>query len=58
MTMREVRPGYWNGEIWHQGRRKKISFASAADPLKLYEAQKRVEIRQTVTLRQHCGERS
>ncbi|GEM_PF-1997304 len=47
MTMREVRPGYWNGEIWHQGRRKKISFKGSAADAKLYEAQKRVEIRQT-----------
>ncbi len=47
MAMREVRPGVWKGEIWHQGRRRTITFHGSASGAKLYEAQKRIEIRQT-----------
>jgi integrase len=47
MTMREVRPGVWKGEVWHQGRRQTITFHGSASDAKLYEAQKRIEIRQT-----------
>lgn len=43
--MREVKPGLWKGEIWHQGRRQTITFRGSAADAKLYEAEKRIEIR-------------
>ena len=45
MSMREVKPGYWKGEIWHQGKRQTISFQGSAADAKIYEARKRIEIR-------------
>jgi len=45
MSMREVKPGLWKGEIWHQGRRQTITFRGSAADAKVFEAKKRIEIR-------------
>jgi integrase len=42
--MKEIRPGYWKGEIWHQGKRQAITFRGSAADAKLYEAEQRIEI--------------
>jgi integrase len=43
--MREIRPGYWKGELWHQGQRRTITFRGSAADAKLFEAKQRIEIR-------------
>jgi integrase len=41
--MREVKPGYWKGEIWIRGKRRTITFKGSAAGAKLYEAERKVE---------------
>jgi len=44
MSMREVRPGVWKGEIWKEGRRKTITFHGSAKDAKAYEAEERLKV--------------
>jgi integrase len=44
VTLREERPGVWRGDIWHQGRRIKLTFKGASKEAKEYEARRRLEI--------------
>ena len=46
MALTEERPGVWRGDLWHQGRRTKLTFRGTAKEAKVYEAQKRLEIEQ------------
>lgn len=47
MALKEERPGVWRGDIWHQGRRTKITFRGSAKEAKAYEARRRLEIEQS-----------
>lgn len=44
MPMKQERPGYWRGDLWHQGRRTKLTFEGTAKEAKAYEARRRLEI--------------
>ena len=44
MTLREERPGVWRGDLWHQGRRTKLTFRGSAKEAKAFEARQRLEI--------------
>jgi len=47
MSMREVRPGVWVGELWNRGRRQTITFRGSSAEAKAFEAQKRLEVRES-----------
>lgn len=47
MPMKEERPGVWRGDLWHQGRRVKLTFHGSAKEAKAYEAKKRLEAEQS-----------
>ena len=49
--MKQVKPGYWQGEVWHGGARKKITFHGSARDAKDYEATKRLEIQKKGIIR-------
>lgn len=44
MALKEERPGVWRGDLWHQGRRTKLTFEGNARDAKAYEARRRLEI--------------
>lgn len=51
MTLKEERQGVWRGDIWHQGRRTKLTFRGRARKAKEYEAQRRLELAKTGIVR-------
>lgn len=46
MSLKEERPGVWRGDLWHQGRRVKLTFQGSAKEAKAYEARRRLEVEQ------------
>jgi integrase len=44
VTLKEEAPGVWRGDLWHQGRRIKLTFRGTSKDAKEYEAQRRLEI--------------
>jgi len=44
VALKEERPGVWRGDLWHQGRRVKLTFTGTAKEAKAYEARRRLEI--------------
>ena len=44
MTLKEEKPGVWRGDLWHQGRRIKLTFHGTSKDAKEYEAKRRLEI--------------
>ena len=51
MTLKEERTGVWRGDVWHQGRRTKLTFKGSAREAKAYEAQRRLELVKTGIVR-------
>jgi integrase len=43
MAMKEESQGYWRGDLWHEGRRVKLTFYGGSKEAKAYEARKRLE---------------
>lgn len=46
MPLKQERPGYWRGDLWHRGDRVKLTFRGSAKQAKAYEAQRRLEVEQ------------
>ncbi len=42
--MKETTPGVWRGDLWHQGKRVKLTHRGSAKEAKAYEARKRLEV--------------
>lgn len=53
MTLKEERPGVWRGDLWHQGRRIKLTFKGMSKEAKEYEAQRRLEIAKAGIVKTH-----
>lgn len=51
MSLKEERPGVWRGDLWHQGRRTKLTFEGTAKEAKAYEARRRLEIEEKGIIR-------